>query len=342
MKFYETHFDEYINTSEKCSLHPKIDKIIKKFPKNINNFRNVIFYGPNGVGKYCLMLKTIKQYSPSNLKYEKKISILFNKEPFFLKISDIHFEIDMSLLGCNSKLLWHEIYMQIIDIISIKADKCGIIVCQNFHEIHSELLDIFYSYMQNINSLFIDLKFIILTKELSFIPDNILNSCQMIQVERPRRLLYNKCITECGGQNKLDKNYNLNNIKNIKNLFCNNENLREDINHIMNPHKILCDKIIDSLNNIDNIKFLKFRDLLYDIFIYNLDINECIWYIITYFIQEKKIKSNNLTKLLIKTYIFFQYYNNNYRPIYHVENYMFYLASLIHYQDSTEVSNIKL
>jgi len=340
MKFYETHFDDYINTSEKCSLHPKIDKMIQKFPNNINNFQNIIFYGPNGIGKYSLMLKSIKKYSPSSLKYEKKISIIFNKEPFIIKISDIHFEIDMSLLGCNSKLLWHEIYIQIIDIISIKADKCGIIICQNFHDIHNELLDIFYSYMSNVNSLNIELKFIILTKELSFIPDNILNSCQVIQVDRPTRLLYNKCIIQGGGKNKIDKSYNLNDIKNIKNLFYNNESIKEDIDHIMNPHKITCNKIIDYINNIENIKFVKFRDVLYDIFIYNLDINECVWYIVIYFISQKKIKSNNITNLLIKTYIFFQYYNNNYRPIYHVENFMFYLASLIHRK--SENNNCKI
>ena len=70
----------------------------------------------------------------------KKITILFNKQPFYIKISDIHFEIDMALLGCNAKLLWNDIFNHIIDIISTSKHKKGIIVCKNFHEIHSELL----------------------------------------------------------------------------------------------------------------------------------------------------------------------------------------------------------
>ena len=82
------------------------------------------------------------------LKYEKKISVNFNKQSYFFKISDIHYEVDMSLLGCNSKIIWHEIYCQIIDIITIKTEKIGYIVCKNFHAIHNELLEIFYSYMQ--------------------------------------------------------------------------------------------------------------------------------------------------------------------------------------------------
>ena len=59
----------------------------------------------------------------------------------------------MSLMGCHSKMLWNEVYNQIVDILLAKAEKSGIIVCKYFHEIHSELLDIFYSYMQS-NSMF--------------------------------------------------------------------------------------------------------------------------------------------------------------------------------------------
>ena len=73
-----------------------------------------------------------------------------NKKEHVFKISDIHFEIDMELLGCNAKILWNVIYYNILDIISTKADLTGIIVCKNFHMIHSELLETFYSYMQTL------------------------------------------------------------------------------------------------------------------------------------------------------------------------------------------------
>jgi hypothetical protein len=100
----------------------------------------------------------------------------------------------MSLLGCNSKLLWHEIYLQFIDIISAKTEKSGIIVCKYFHEIHSELLENFYSYMQQNTSLSVDIKFILITEELSFIPDNILNCCEIIHLSRPAKTIYNNCL----------------------------------------------------------------------------------------------------------------------------------------------------
>ena len=72
MKFFETHFEEYITESNRENLHPKLNKIYQKFPKKIMELKNLIFYGPCGTGKYTQMLKSIKRYSPSELKYEKK------------------------------------------------------------------------------------------------------------------------------------------------------------------------------------------------------------------------------------------------------------------------------
>lgn len=318
MKFCETHFEEYISANQKEDLHPKLDKIFNKFPKKITDLRNLIFFGPTGVGKYTQMLKAIKRYSPSDLKYEKKISVTFNKQQYFFKISDIHYEIDMSLLGCNSKLLWHDIYLQIVDIVAAKTEKSGIILCKYFHEIHGELLENFYSYMQQNNANSIDLKFILITEHISFIPDNILNCCEIINIPRPTKAVYSKCI-----KNKLPTSTKLENITNVKNLH-------SDIDSLMMPHKIICDKILDSMIKIEDLKYLKFRDLLYDIFIYNLDITDCVWYIISELVKQKKIKPGDVSNILIKTYSFFQYYNNNYRPIYHVENYLFYITSIIH------------
>jgi hypothetical protein len=278
MKFYETHFEEYISENNRINLHPKLDKIYEKFPKTIQEFKNLIFYGPSGTGKYTQMLKSIKKYSTSELKYERKISVTYNKLQYFFKVSDIHYEIDMSLLGCNSKLLWHEIYQQIIDIVSAKTDKYGIIVCKYFHEIHSELLENFYSYMQQNNAIGVVIKFILLTEELSFIPDNILNCCEVINIPRPTKTSYVKCT-----KSKLPTKLKTENITNIKILHLYNEDL-------MLQYRIICNKIINNLVNINDLQYLKFRDILYDIFIYNLDISDCIWYILSTLVKQKLIK----------------------------------------------------
>lgn len=316
MKFHETSFDDYINLEN--LLHKKLNKVYEKFPTDLKDLKNMIFYGPRGVGKYTQMLNTIKKYSPSELKYEKKISINFNKTIYYFKISDIHYEIDMSLLGCQSKLLWNEIYHQIIDIIiSTKSNNSGIIVCKYFNEIHNELLEIFYSYMQTLFNTNINIKFILLTEDISFIPDNINNNCQIINIERPSRNAYNKCLK------------NKNNLPNKLSTISNIKNLKSQIN-LIDSHITICNQIIELLINYNSLNFHNFRDILYDIFIYNIDIYECIWYILENLINKNSIKQKDINKILKITYKFFQYYNNNYRPIYHLENYLLNLITIIH------------
>jgi len=317
MKFLETHYEDYIQSQQNQNLHPKLSKLFSKFPSDVNKLKNLIFYGPSGVGKYTQMLGSIRKYSSTDLKYEKKISITYNKQQFFFKISDIHFEVDLALLGCNSKLLWHDIYTQIIDIISAKTNKTGIVVCKNFHEINSELLDNFYSYMQE-NQHQINVKYILMTESVSFIPDNILNCCETIHISRPTKSALTKCM---GNNGKLP--VKMEQMSNIKNVHC-------GMNELMQPHKIICDKIISEMVKIDELKFLAFRDMLYDIFIYNLDVGECVWYILTYLTTQGHLQ-NHVSKALVKTFTFFQFYNNNYRPIYHLESYLFYLIQLMHF-----------
>ena len=330
MKFLETHFDDYISSNKKCSLHPKLNKLYEGFPSKVENLKNIIFYGPKGIGKYTQALSCIKRYSNSELKYEKRLTINSNKENCIIKMSDIHFEVDMSLLGCNSKILWNDIYNQINDVVSARANMNGIILCKYFHKIHSELLDIFYSYMQSQSLNKIKLIFIIITENISFIPDNIINNAQIISIPRPKISNYNKCFSTKTVTNEQLKSANISNISNIKNVITH-------ISSLTNPHECICNAIIENIKNPDKIEFLTFRDILYDILIYELDINECIWYILTSLMRGNLISESSMSDILLKTNIFFQYYNNNYRPIYHLENYMYNLITIVNgYKKSSE------
>ena len=247
-------------------------------------------------------------------------------------MSDIHFEVDMSLLGCNSKILWNDIYNQINDVVSTRTNTYGIILCKYFHKIHSELLDIFYSYMQSQSLNKIKIIFIIITENISFIPDNIINNAQIISIPRPKISNYIKCFATKTAINDQLKSANITNISNIKNVITH-------ISSLTNPHECICNAIIENIKNPDKIEFLTFRDILYDILIYELDINECIWYILTALTHENLINDNSMSDVLLKTNIFFQYYNNNYRPIYHLENYMYNLITIVNgYKKSTESS----
>ena len=333
MKFFETHFDDYIKINQASPLHTPIQITTN----NICDFNNLIIYGPPGVGKYTQSLTIIKQYSPSNLKYEKKMALSYNKSIYYFKISDIHYEIDMSLLGCNSKLLWHEIYSQIVDIITAKQDKQGIILCKYFHEIHNELLEIFNSYMQTLYNSNINIKFILITQDLSFLPDNILKYCQHIKFPRPSRSTYNKCL-KIKLNNKNDTSL-ITNIKDIKNENIINtktatakkyKKYKKNNYIIIEPYKIICDQVIDKIINIDDLKYLSLREQLYDICIFDLNIINCIWYILKILISKKKLDIKKLNSILLETYGFFKLFNNNYRPIYHLEKYILYITAIIH------------
>ena len=330
MKFYETHFEEYIKTYESNPLQENIINTTNT-TNTIDELNNLIIYGPPGVGKYTQTLSLIKNYSPSRLKYEKKIALLFNKNSYYFKISDIHYEIDMSLLGCNSKLLWHEIYNQIVDIISAKSEKTGIILCKYFHEIHSELLEIFYSYMQQIYNSSINIKFILITQDLSFIPDNILNCCKHIKIPRPSRSTYNNCL-----KLKISPKEDISLITNIKDLKQDylpykwiDKSSKQTYN-ITETYKVICDNLIDKIVNYSELKYINLRDVLYDICIYDLNITNCIWYILSTLTKKNIIDNNKLNAILIETVKFFKLYNNNYRPIYHLEKFILYIIVIIH------------
>jgi len=71
------------------------------------------------------------------------------------------------------------------------------------------------------------------------------------------------------------------------------------------------------------------RELLYDILIYDFDIHECAWHLITELKKRSMLRDDNMSAVLIQTHKFLQYYNNNYRPIYHLENFVFMLVRII-------------
>jgi DNA polymerase III delta prime subunit len=362
MKFYESSFEEYLAAADEYNIHEEViySQYMSSFLKsNDKKFENLIIYGPSGIGKYTQVLNILRPYSPSELKYEKKIVYKIDKQEFIYHISDIHYEIDMSLLGCNSKNTWYEIFSQIVDIISMKTNKIGIIVCKNFHMIHNELLEIFYSYIQQFNYTHIKIKFILITEHLSFIPNKILNVCHIINISRPNNEKYKKLLEKYAIKMKYtrkntdieyreENTYNIlddikiDNILNIKELrsFALIKSCDDIPTDIFNT---ICDNIINEMENIEEFNYSKFRDTIYDILIYNLDASECLWYIICHFIMSDKLDSVSITSILNKTYSFLKYYNNNYRPIYHLESILFYIIIKIYgYNDDIRCqTNIK-
>jgi len=87
IKFFDTHFDDYLQSQKQNNFHPELNKEISKLPKTIDTLNNMLFYGTNGIGKYTQILRIIEKYSPSNLKYEKKLTSFPRKIHFVLKLA---------------------------------------------------------------------------------------------------------------------------------------------------------------------------------------------------------------------------------------------------------------
>jgi hypothetical protein len=341
MKYYETTFDEYTSVKSTYNIHKEIENI--KFPEKNENMKNVIYYGPPGVGKYSEVLYMLRNYSPSKLKYETKVFVSSEKQDFTFHMSDIHFELDMNILGCNAKILFHEAFVQIVDILMMNNEKVGFLVCKNFHQINNELLEIFYSYVQQVSiDQNIKLYFILITEHISFLPNNILQSFTIINMKRPNKELYENIIPSYtkiedvdSFQKKIHKIDNNNkkinidtsciiNIKELKVLSNKKEcDLQDDI------FNKICDPIIDAMKNTE-FHYMNFRELIYDILTYNLDVSECIWYIYNFFIKNEYFTKTQISNINKKLFTNISYYNNNYRPIYHLENIFIYILKEIH------------
>jgi hypothetical protein len=96
---------------------------------------------------------------------------------------------------------------------------------------------------------------------------------------------------------------------------------------------IVCDNIIKEILNKEKMSFTNFRDTLYDILTYNLDAVECVWYILRYLIENNYLTEPDTSGIINKTHSFLKYYNNNYRPIYHLESMLFYIINKVHKYD---------
>ena len=363
MKFYETQFEDYLASSAQSNFHPELDELFAQLPATVQSLGHLIFYGPPGSGKYTQCLRVLSHYSPSKLKYSKKMRVQTDKISYSYRISDIHYEIDMSMLGCNSRTLWHELFFQIVDVISMRSDKMGVIVCKNFHGIHNELLEVFYSYIQQTKVVHssINIKFFIITEHMSFLPNSIVNCCTVISVKRP--VSYSNMVVDGrsaeverdaahflrrigkkSGQNvvkirEIMDGINMNGIINAKEVY--SFSLMNSVDDIPNDiFNLICDNLVNEMLELKTLDFVDFREQLYDILVYNLDITECLWYVVSHFIRSGHLEHANMRELFAKIYEFLKQYYNNYRPIYHLESIFFYLLVKIHNVEKRCIPNI--
>jgi hypothetical protein len=329
------NYNEIINENPNYNFNKELLHIISNISDthtNNEHFINYIFYGPPCSYKYKNALKLLQHFSPTNLKYEKKLHINLTKTEFYIKISDIHYEIDVENFIYNSKSLWNEIYNIIYNSIASSSIKRGYIVFRNFDKINYDLLDLLYNYMQKELFSTLNIKYIIITECVSFIPMKILNICKILNFAKlNKKNIHALC-------NKSNKQY-------FKNLNLSSKDADSIYNKVNNPniftyldisnnmkyiiqHSAICDTYINLICN-NNYNITNIRTLLYDILINHLNSHECFFYIIQSLIINKLINCNKIGDLIFNSIFFLKNYNNNYRPIFHLESFTLYLIELI-------------
>jgi len=144
------------------------------------------------------------------------------------------------------------------------------------------------------------------------------NNFHIISIPRPLKTNYNKILVE-----KLPVNYDLSSIHNIKNLLTNTPSFDVNITKYV-------EKLYNLIGNPKELSFIHFRDVIYDIFIYDMEIGHVVLLLLKHINEKQNVSLETMSSIYIETYSFLQYYNNNYRPIYHLENYLYSLINKIH------------
>lgn len=130
---------------------------------------NYIFHGPKGSHKYTAALKLMQRYC--KLQKAKSLHITYNKKNYVVLMSDVHFEIDMEQIAIGSKGLWIQLMQQIYDIVILRKDLFGYIICKNFHLVPNDILELMYSYVCRQENT--KIQYILLTESVCFLPDQL-------------------------------------------------------------------------------------------------------------------------------------------------------------------------
>jgi len=306
MPSLDERFECYIANVEKCDLHPSIKKVRESFPDDISKMPHLLFNGPPGIGKYTQALTFIHKHSPSALRYEKRMEVAGDKTTYSMKISDVHFEVDMETLGCHSRTMWSTIHSQVVDAVRAKTPPIGFIICRNFHKTHKELLEVFYYYMATP-----EVRLILISEHIGFLPRRIIDRCFRIPMTCPPNSR-----VRAGGINSDSAGINMKATTSTR-------------ISLSQRHESLCGGLVSIIISSNPIDYAALRNMFYDVLIQQHHIPEMIWVIVRSLVQSGKINNDKLPKLFDVVCRFYRLYNNNYRPIYHLECFALEIRKII-------------
>jgi hypothetical protein len=268
-------------------LHEGLARVRDGLPEALGDAVDVILCGPPGAGKYTQAIKMVARYSPSELRYNRTLNVEHDRGRVPLRMSDVHFEVDMEFLGCQSRTLWPAIYEHITDAVSARDNKHAIVVCKNFHATHKELLETFYYYLGGAVS------YILITEHLSPVPRRIVDRCLVVSVPRPPRSRVLKAGLP-GGRT----------------------NLGQDPQHCESQAARTRALEDEAWERAGACSWRELRETLYKLMVEQHQVTLCPWSWMTRSIREGRTTPAEAIETVRR---FSEGYANNYRPIYHLE-----------------------
>ena len=229
-----------------------------------------------------------------------------DKTTYSLRISDVHFEIDMETLGCHSRALWSTIHSQVVDAVRAKTPPTGFIMCRNFHKTHKELLEVFYYYMATP-----EIRLILISEHIGFLPRRIINRCFRIPLACPpaSRVRAGGICSEAVGRN-------------MKGATATRIALSQ-------RHEPLRDALVTMILSGKSVDYALLRSRFYDILIQQHHMSAVVWCVVKSLIQSGRVSDDSLPELFDVVSRFYRLYNNNYRPIYHLECFALEIRKLV-------------
>ena len=298
-------FDEYIRVRAECpSLHPALRERLC----GLESPQNIILYGRKSVGKYYLAMDMVRKFSTLNLQYEKMMPIQYNKKIYNIRISDVHFEIDMQMLGTNSRLIWQSIFAAVLDIVesAITKSRARFIMFKNFQDVSAEMYDLLLCYIDDRITKPANIYYIVITESISMFHNEMLNKFTIIQVPVPSEAALLR-------MNEADA------VGIWKRPSATLSQYEYEVRIFKN--------IMQCVTGFSASSCIDLRNLIYDVLIYNMNPHNIMYSIMRCMMVGKD--ASRIDKAFFRLIHMMVEYNNNYRPIIHLERIIIYFVDVL-------------
>lgn len=294
--------EKAVACARNAPLHSHIISYLDTFPTQLSGLPSLIISGPAGSGKYTVALVIVSGFSPSGMRYEKKLSIssggCASQDAPSLPMSDIHFEVDMALPCFGTRASWISVHNAIVSAVEIRKKKEAIVLCKNFNQAEHDLRRIFASFM-TAHTGPVHLRYLILTEHLSMLSPDIRRLCGRVPIGKPG-------------------------------ITRSRELRGEQMNMPNVEHESAKGAIRAVVHNKNPATLFNLREALYAGLIRNMNVSEWAWYIFREWscAHDKAPSPDEELIALGELMAFHKHHLSSYRPVFHLERLVLFLGAI--------------